>query len=81
MSYGIQFWGVSTENNLDLLRVAQKVYIGKIVNENVSVHCAPIAKWPGILLVDDLYSFVVAYFMYNVFHNQVYYSVAHVVAA
>ena len=78
LSYGIKFWGVSTEKNLDFLCVAQKACIRKIVNENVSVHCAPIAKWLGILLIDVLYTFVVACFVYNVFHNPVCYSVAHI---
>ena len=71
LSYGIQFWGSSTENNLDLLRVSQKACIRKIVNANHLAHTAPIAKYCKILLLDDLYNFAVACNMFNVFYKRI----------
>jgi hypothetical protein len=69
LSTGIQFWGVSTKYNLDMLRTVQKACIRRIVNESYTAHCTPIAKSLEILLLDDLYTFSVACFMHNIFYN------------
>lgn len=41
--YGIQFWGVGTGNNLNLLCTLQKICIRKIVNPNAIEHHDPLA--------------------------------------
>jgi hypothetical protein len=69
LQYGVQFWGIACENNLYQLCILQKGCIRAIVNEHYLAHCAPIAKSLGILMADELYTFSVACFMYNVFHN------------
>jgi hypothetical protein len=69
LQYGVQFWGIACENNLYQLRILQKGCIRAIVNEHYLAHCVPTAKSLGILMVDELHTFSVACFMYNVFHN------------
>jgi hypothetical protein len=69
LQYGVQFRGIACENNLHQPRILQKGCIRAIVNEHYLAHYAPIAKSLGILIVDELYTFSVACFMYNVVHN------------
>jgi hypothetical protein len=53
-STGIQFWGVSTKYNLDMLRTVQIASIRKIVNQSYTAHCTPVAKSLEILLLVTL---------------------------
>jgi hypothetical protein len=64
--YGIEFWGSTCTSYLQQLRVLQKQSIRLICHASKLAHCAPLAYDLKLLLLDDLFLYSLACFMFKV---------------
>ena len=71
LQYGKKFWGFShtTKAYLYPLSVSQKYCIRLICHVNKFTHCAPLVLVLGLLILDDVYYYLLASFMFKVTNN------------